>query len=220
MPALPVDTLKLSFYGTMNTTQDWSVGLTAAVLLGSGSWAPANLSNALTGMGTPIGAWWQALRPHISPTTIMRGVRGYFIPAGQIHASSQGEWLYGSGVPGSSGQYMPDYVALVQSLRSDVPGRSGRGRMYVPCTGVVCGTDNQADNTTVGDYATATSTLITALNAFTDVPDNLTSMKIVVPSHSKAQVNDVATVIVDSKIDVQRRREDKIVATHTAVATV
>ena len=111
-------------------------------------------------------------------------------------------------------------MAIVHSLLSGRPGRANRGRFYLPLTAA-----NIGDS--LGEVPTATQTALcsafkTLVLAVTAVNCGGRPVILAVASPDSVDkdgntvsrpVVPVGTVLVDSKIDTQRRRADKIAAT-------
>jgi hypothetical protein len=103
--------------------------------------------------------------------------------------------------------------AMVCSLRSGVPGRSGRGRIYWPATGVIPNAaPHQFNATTCTTVANACAAYINALNALNLTTLNCPAQIVGVASFAKSQLNKITKVIVDSLPDAQDRRQDKAVS--------
>jgi hypothetical protein len=112
------------------------------------------------------------------------------------------------GATGSGSRTLPGFCALVASLRTGNPMRHGRGRMYLPATGITLTGDGETDGTTCTAYSTNMANMFTSVNA---VPAPwITFGLVVVASHVTGFVYPVTNVVVDSKIDVQHRRTDKL----------
>lgn len=110
-------------------------------------------------------------------------------------------------------QTLPDQVTLCVTLLTGLAGRRHRGRVFVPYqTGAL--TAGQISNTIATNVATWWSTLITHLNS------TLGTQHIVVLSQVAGTSNTVNAVQVDTKLDIQRRRADKVVPTSKALVAV
>ena len=111
---------------------------------------------------------------------------------------------------GSGTANHPKETSLVTSLRTLIPGRSGRGRFYMPATGIAMTAGGViASNTAVDDFADAVKTMFDDLGSAT--------WAVSVASFSKGHLYPVTSFQVDNKPDTQRRRTDKINATHTKI---
>jgi hypothetical protein len=140
-------------------------------------------------------------------TTKYSSLQAYSYPAlGGAFSTSA---IFSTGVVGTGAGSLPTQNCLVLSLRSGRAGRRGRGRMYYPMTvGTSIGTNGQLTTTTTATFATALKTLFDAINVLTIGA----SPSIVCIAGRDSGVNAPVTgVTVDTKIDTQRRRTDKIV---------
>lgn len=113
----------------------------------------------------------------------------------------------------------PFQVALVLSLRTPVPGRRGRGRMYIPALAAPISTTSlrlaQADMDAV---LAAMKTMLTNTGnllkgVFGDIPH-----KLAVHSKVGALETEVNALEIGDVLDVQRRRRDKAIENRTATA--
>ena len=104
----------------------------------------------------------------------------------------------------------PIDTAMVVSIRSAVPGRSGRGRMYLPNHGLVAGASGTFTGSPQSTYATAVKALFTSVAGYSSyVP--------IVASRTHGTWQPVASIVCDNKPDVQRRRVDRLAPTATSV---
>lgn len=119
-----------------------------------------------------------------------------YTPLDGSAASTLVSW---TGAGADAGGHLPPECAVVLSLRTGFRGRRFRGRIYLPV-----GTQSQANSGLViaayrsgvpGNY-TAFRTALTAAN-----------WEHVVASYVGAFATPVASVLIDSKFDVQRRRK-------------
>ncbi len=132
-------------------------------------------------------------------------------PAGL--ATSQAQALFAGTAKGSSSQVpLPPEVALVVSLKTEMPGRSGRGRLYMG------GFDKDAlftgglvkpvvQDTVVQALATFGNTMKMPTGAGTD------RLNWVVLSRTKTMVNRIVETRVGDLWDVQRRRQNALFET-------
>lgn len=200
--------------GTLGSAQTWSTGLWLAAPLVGGSFGVADqqaVSDALLGQAN---TWWGSMKAYQPADVHMTAVATYFYPSGSIVSTQVAESLVTSGGAGSAGDYLPLDACLVATFRTDVSGRSGRGRSYMPLTGVPLGSDHQATLTQCTNVANAYQAMLSGINALNETAHNIASLTCVVASFTKHQYNDITTVSVDSLVDVQRRRQDKVGATH------
>jgi hypothetical protein len=215
MPALGTDTIKVVCSGHLETAQTWSTGFYLAVALAGGSFGPGEMNDIADKISTPAGTWLTAFLNNWSQSTFFEKVTTYFIPGTGIHATFVGEKdltapLQGLGTSG----FTPIDTAMVQSLRSAAPGRSGRGRMYIPYNVGGIDATGHYSSSNVDNAAHATATFLTAVNALNLTTDNVTSQNSIVASFTKSTTHIVTSVIVDNIPDGQRRRKDKLGVSH------
>ena len=98
------------------------------------------------------------------------------------HAAFMGTQSATPVVGSSTSGPLPLRTAMVCSLRSDVPGRSGRGRNYIPVSCGGMGTDGRFTLTAVDDIGADWLAAIQAINGLNLSADSVTSQKIVVAS--------------------------------------
>lgn len=123
----------------------------------------------------------------------------------------------GSPVPGTgaSGTAMPNQLATTVTLRSDLAGRSHRGRFYLPPLqfGAV---------TTLGrlDTDTAAAMLTSLQNAYTAGQDATGVWAAVIYSRKLHTTTAVVRVEIGDVFDTQRRRRDKLIEVRQSVTII
>jgi hypothetical protein len=215
VPALGADTIKVVCAGHLETAQTWSTGFYMNVVLAGGAFGPGEMNDIADKISVPAVTWLTSFINNWSQSTFFEKVTTYFIPSTGTHATFVGEKdlttpLQGAGTTG----FTPIDTAMVQSLRTVAPGRSGRGRMYVPYNVGGIDATGHFSSSNVDNAAHATATFLTAVNALNLAVDNITSQDVVVASFTKAFVTLVTHVIVDNIPDGQRRRKDKLGVSH------
>lgn len=208
--------LLVRFRGTLiNQNQSWSYGLrwvgttpptlanlqaiAAALVAGAPAQNMASLMSATTGIGC-----------------VATGVDVYYYPTYPGKASVSASADYSPFRGPSTGDNMPSQCSLVVSLRTAVTGRSGRGRVYLPFTRVAqLETSGQVGFSILPAVADAwkgfADSVVGALNG---VLPGYQGPYVVSGTHGVA--NAVTQYVIDSKVDTQRRREDKLPANYTA----
>jgi hypothetical protein len=121
---------------------------------------------------------------------------------------------------GTSAVPVPFYVSMCASLLTNQPGRSGRGRMYLPLTGSGFNAGTGQMTLTLGTMASNVALFLTGLgpddNTF---PGDPTSEADVV-SITHGLSNKITTVRIDSIPDTQHGRTRRVTATATGSASV
>jgi hypothetical protein len=105
---------------------------------------------------------------------------------------------------GAATQTLPDQCTLVVTLLTGFAGRRNRGRMYLPYQAGTM-TNGQAVQANIDPLALWWSNLIHAWNS------HIGTQHVVVLSQVAGASHSVNAVQIDSKIDIQRRRADKLV---------
>lgn len=131
-------------------------------------------------------------------TTFLK-CQAYIYPDGSNKAAYIGEADVPQPYAGPYGDVTPNQIALVLSLRTQLPGRRNRGRMYLPATGLNFNNEGQAGLGTTEPVSAAWATFFTDQNASTEG-------KVVVVSAVGTTATPVSSVQMDTRADVQRRR--------------
>lgn len=155
---------------------------------------------------TGVKAGW----PNVTTWT---GVKAYLLGAGGaavLTAVSTSASQAGT----ASTSPCPDQCALVVTQLTGVPGRSHRGRAYLPGPATGALVAGQLNTPTPATVAAAYMAWLQA------VADEATTPAVAsVLSSTLSSAGHITFVRVDSRLDVQRRRGDKQVVTSTATST-
>jgi hypothetical protein len=160
-----------------------------------------NVANILGGVTAPAITFQRLLANGES----IESVKGYSYAAAATAAALVAENL--THVAGAGGNPMPNQVALVATLRTAVPSRRTRGRMYLPANGSTVTAVGQLNVPAPSDVAEMVATLINVSSA-THAP--------VVVSGAGNVATPITSVSVDTRFDVQRRRANREAATAEA----
>lgn len=198
--------VRLVMGGTIDSTQTWSMGLSC---LTAGAVSSSDLFTWLPAMDTAVKAflnttgvksvWWTS-------STVYNSLRAYhYSSPGPADAQAQ---LISTGVVGTGSSDLPRQLATVISLRTGNGSRADRGRVYMPCTAAsaisTIGQHSSSGCTTLGG---AFELLVHAINA-SSLAGSPPIVSIAGRDSGAHAV--VQNVIVNSKVDTQRRRTDKI----------
>lgn len=200
--------IKAVLHGMLTTDQTWSMGLWLKITGTSGvpdmdAAAADLLPDAVTWVGDVKGKW--------ATETTFVGVKTAFYDIGATSASHVGSANATSPIAGlNSSNYLPTYCASVHTLRTAISGRSFRGRVYFPVTAFALSAEGQLGGSTCSDLALRLATLLSAWNAADLTDANITGVECVVASFTRSRTTKITRVDVDSKMDVQHRREDKV----------
>lgn len=133
--------------------------------------------------------------------------------AGVLLGAAESPWLGGQG--GSQPAAHPPQTSIVLSLRSNIPGSRGRGRLYFPALGAtLSATTLRLTAPTTAAVATAAvnylDSVATALkNALHPTP-SLIDLDLCVVSPTYGSKVIVERIEVGDILDVQRRRRDRM----------
>lgn len=208
MTGLDTAAIKVTLGGHINGVQSWSCNLWLKATIDPLTLDMAGVAGAL---GTAAQTWGGVLTDFWTTDTKLDSLTAYEYPVGTVHALHQGDDVGFTVQSGShSTNRLPTFCALVNTLRTAKSGRSYRGRIYVPITSLLLGADGQADSITLSTIATATRDMLDAWNALNLSAVGVTAQACVVASFSKGTTTPITAVHLDSLMDVQHRREDKI----------
>lgn len=219
--ALPAKVLKVTMYGTLYSAQDWSTSFWLKVGDTATDPSPSDVSTLLQGIWGQTGSLGSVFQGHNYTATNLQGLRGYYYGAGGPHASQIGEYVLATPLAGTQTASGPALLSMVCSLRTNQPGRSGRGRMYWPWTANP-GYDatGRFPTTNTDSMSSQLGTTFRNINLIDGSLLWYKSLQVVVASATKAASYPVTTLQVDNVVDTQHRRVDKLGATHISTATL
>lgn len=111
-------------------------------------------------------------------------------------------------VPGTGAGALPFQASCVVSLRTNRPGGSGRGRLYLPATGVTLGSSGlRIDPTVLAAAADGMKTWLSGIQGAVEA--TLTSAPLAVWSRTTFGTFSVTKILMGDVVDVQRRRRDQ-----------
>lgn len=201
---MPTPYTKVVISGTINASEVFAFGF--QLLNRAGDQATQDtLAIAFTGPLVTAGATKTVMQSLINTTDVytMLSMYAYDDIGGTARLVSHAPMS----VAGSSSSHLPNQVALVATLRSAVPSRRTRGRMYLPATG--------AATLTGGFYGgSGPANVAAAVKALMSVSPTL--FPPVVVSTAAASASPITSVSVDNRLDIQRRRANKQLPTVTA----
>lgn len=136
-------------------------------------------------------------------TTVFDDVRGYYYGVGGNSATIISESAITDGAGTAAGSANMNQACLVATLLTGAPGRSNRGRMFLPAPQAALLNAGQLPGTQVTAFCTGVQTLFTQLDAFT-----APQIGVVVYSDVRNAMRKCTQVRVDSRLDVMRSRAD------------
>lgn len=200
--------VRLVTSGTVSGSQTWSTGVSVA--------AGANTltQSQLDGLLAAYAAAWQAnlwgsgttpLKGANAAVVDLRSFRAYWYPFGNPPVALQ-SGIDIAPIAGNSGSgFHPPQCALVVTLLTGIPGRKYRGRMYLPATGLAVQSDLQVSTAALTPIAAGVKATFDAVNTYTTTngPGD-------VAVAGSAGPVPLSAIRIDSELDIQRRRADKI----------
>lgn len=212
MTVRPFEYVRLVIAGVIESTQSWSVGLNFSTI------SPPDFANlqAFTDAAVPlVHSWYTGGANNISAITstdqFLQVVRGYLYPAGASTASIVSESSLVSPPNGAQAPVLSTREALCATLLTGLPGRSAKGRMYLPSAGGPL-SNHQRASADVASVSAATADLISALNTAAA----LSNVGVACVAGNMGLLP-ITAVSVDSLQDTQRRREDKLAANNKTI---
>jgi hypothetical protein len=217
VPGIAGDSVRIVISGTILGVQSWSISSWWFGVSGGGL-SQANLNAFNSSTGAPVDAGLAVIAGALwSADLLAKEQRSYYYPSGSTSAAlvSTGFTLTAAG---AGSRQMPPQCALVMSLRSLTPGRSGRGRNYIPMG--IGGSNNNGGigSTPLNTVTTAYAAILTNIAALSLA--GFSAQVPIVASFTTGQFHEIVDVIGDSKIDTQRRREDKVLPANTITVAV
>jgi len=205
MPGLPLRDLFHVVIGGNVASEDWSAGCWFdAGTTGIGTPTPTDLNTMAASMATAAGVAWSAfLKAWNASGLTLTFCKAYFYRTNTLYGVGQAS-ISASAATGTAPQ--PGYVSQVLTFLTSQPGRSGRGRMYLPKTG-------KAPSASTFQYATegtALSAMKTYFQSCESAIEALPGASIVaslsVVSRTGSNPNAVTTLRMDSIPDTQHGR--------------
>ena len=165
----------------------------------------ANLDDLASVCATALAGQEGLLLKTLSATSFLSGLTVRYYPAGSTAASLQSTPTFTQSA-GTGTKNNPNQSCIVASLRSGVPGRRNRGRMYWPNTGGDLGADGLITAAMATNIGSGLANMFGAINN----PGSTEGGWVSVLSRLTGAAQHVLNVQVDRRPDVQRRRANKI----------
>lgn len=195
--ARPVDVQRVVVSGSLVGGEAFAWGYWLDSAAGSQTTCQAE-ADAIRTLLTDFDLTW--LKPMISSDCSYDKVTVYSYETTDPAATYVAESTFASGVGTGAAGSLPLQLAVCASLRTDRPGRRYRGRLFLPINNATL-TDHQLSDTQTDNIATSIAAHFTRVNANTTIVGAVSVVSVV-----GGFATPVASVIVDSRLDVQRRR--------------
>lgn len=207
------DLVRISLLGQMPSGEEWSVNPVYSV--GGDFGAPISnaqaqaIATAIANVTVPTG-----VRNMQSSSTTHTGVRVEARSAAGV-LESLAEAVKPAPVGGTGVSLHSFQTAAVTSLRTALPGASGRGRIYWPATGVALTTGTLRPS--VADVTSFLAGVKTYLGGIeTAIEASVTGVTLCVWSRKTLALSPVISLQMGDVLDVQRRRRDTLVEAYTS----
>lgn len=203
-----------TFGGRVAASQRWTIGIRANYTGPTGQPTGAALSAACAQLYTDFtNAAWATSASGTTNLASVAGsastfdiVRGYWYDAGTGPAVVAGVGQ-GTAQPGTGSSNLPPQCAIVATLLTGLAGRSARGRVYIPNRTVIVDASGNFPTATASGIATSMANFLSLMRT------RSVGTSLLVPVvQGRNQVNPITAVAVDTIVDTQRRRRDKVVA--------
>lgn len=209
---IPANVVRIVLSGDLPNGEIWSTGF---FLQGDNMSTPGQLTSLATKVANSLGtgpdgeAMATTLVKLCNNQTNWRKTSAYYYAGGSTKSSAVGEYVWPTPKVGGTNVGLPEQCAAVVSLRTDHPGRSYRGRMYLPCTGANLQVNGQLVQQDVDAVAGAWGENLSRLGD----PD-LDPIPIIVSTHLGLSTP-VTSVKMDSRVDTMRSRAKSAIIGYT-----
>jgi hypothetical protein len=209
------DLLRVSLVGTLPSGEEWSVNPVYSIGGDFGTpVTPAQAQTIATGIAatSPAAAMLNAW----SISTNFTGCRVEARSAAGV-LETQAEGIRATPLVGTGSAPHSFQTCVVSSLRTAVPGASGRGRLYWPATGItLTAATLRLQSATATALLAAVKTHLSSIQAVIDV--TLDGVALGVWSRKLSDVGIVNQIQLGDVLDVQRRRRDTLVETISSIS--
>lgn len=126
-------------------------------------------------------------------------------------------YAFTSGIVGSGSSHLPPQLAIATSLRANIVGRRGRGRVYIPALTVsVLASDGTFGSTHAATLRTAFKALVDNLQNVTGTPDYIPIVS-VMSANSTTAVRPLE-IRTGNRLDTMQSRRRQVAETYTTLA--
>lgn len=213
----PPKSVRFVFSGSLSGGEIWSSGFwmhdLETAFNQDTAQALALLIDGLASASSDSGAMTNTMGQQFSITGTWQSTSAYLYNGGSTQAAYVGRYESPTTRAGSQQQKMPNQVCSVVTLRSGLPGRRYRGRMYLPAQGLTLDQAGELPHAQVDELALTWSRLFTEIN---QSGDGVVS----IVSGTGSVATPVSQVTVDNRPDIQRRRANSQAITYRASGQV
>lgn len=196
-------TCKFIFAGTMQGSEVFAHGF-------QGNVPTTTVQSDLSAICAAVAGLWSTnfltttIKGLFPSTTVWTTLTAYLYQGGKNAAlTAQSQISAGNGTAG--GGALPNQIALVATLLSGVPGRTNRGRSYLPGPTFTALGNGQLTVANAGTIAAAFASFLTAVkNAPT-----WGALPVIASPHT-GSFQPLKSIRIDTKLDTQRRRSNKV----------
>lgn len=193
--AIPANVARVVIGGSVDGGEEWSTGFWVS------SGAPAQtILDAID--NEAVEPWWDAVSPTIYAAFHFSYIKVYAYAAGGSSASSQAEKSE-TGVGQKVNNGGPYSTAMVVTTQSATPGRSGRGRLYVPYHETIA-PSGHFPSQEPGIIGGAVNTMLSTIRG------NADGITPVIVSRTHTVAHPITSVRADDLPDTQRRRDESL----------
>lgn len=206
---IPANTARIVFRGALDGGEIWESGFWVHGSVPTSNDNAEGLAGAALGLATSTdnsGALHTCAEDLWDAFTNVSEATCYSYPNGGIAAEYIGTNTQ-TPLVGSGAGRCPNQIALVISLRSAAAGRRNRGRMYMPATGPTLSASGQVSPSVTAAVCSSWANFFGDWNALSGNPQVSVVSRI-----GAGAVAPVTRVAVDSVLDTQRRRRNKVTA--------
>lgn len=209
--------IRVSLIGTLPGGEAWSVNPCYAESIDQGGWNQDTGQDAADAVAVlQLGTALNGLKSSAAAPSRVRVERRS--DQGVLIGAAEANWA--PGTTGQSSPIHPPQTALVFSLRTAVPGRSGRGRLYWPALGATLAAATLRLNAPapqgIADAICAYLDLVgTTLKNNLHPTPSLVNCKLAVVSTTKKNHQLVNSIQIGNVLDTQRRRRDRLIEEYT-----
>lgn len=210
---IPADVTRCTIHGTAAGVETFEFGFwlktNAPINDDAANLVASSVADAFTTDLLP------AVRAHNTTDTFFTGVRVYGYPTGGPTASSVGSASIVGGAGTDTGGSVPLQCSMCCTLLTGNAGRRNRGRLYLPMNGFPY-TNHMFTSSIVDTIGTALGAFFTNWRA----NHGAAMGNPAVVSVAGGVAKEISSIAIDNKPDVQRRRANKLLPTHTQTVAV